>query len=99
MRWSRQIISLRFPTRHGTLEQVSHHFEHLRPLVILFVCDRFYFRLKVKWNNMVRILNANNCDNLICIMKREIRTKHRKFEVAVGKEDKKRKVFLHFHAS
>ena len=32
-------------------------------------------------------------------MKGEIRTKHRKFEVAVEKEDKKRKVFLHFYAS
>ena len=29
----------------------------------------------------------------------EIRTKDRKFEVAVGKEDKKRKIFLHFYAS
>ena len=61
--------------------------------------DRFYFRLKVKYNNMVKRLNANNRDNLICIMKGEIRTKHRKFEVAVEKEDKKRKVFLHFYAS
>ena len=32
-------------------------------------------------------------------MKCENRTKHRKFEVAVGKEDKKRKVFLYFYAS
>ena len=30
-------------------------------------------------------------------MKRDIRTKHRK--VAVGKKDKKRKVFLQFYAS
>jgi len=29
----------------------------------------------------------------------EIRTKHRKFQVAVGKEDKKRKAFLYFYAS
>ena len=48
---------------------------------------------------MVCILNANNHDNLICIMKREIRTKQRKFEVAVGKEDKKLKVFLDFYGS
>jgi len=32
-------------------------------------------------------------------MKCEIRTKHRKFEVTVGKEDKKRKVFLYLYAS
>ena len=32
-------------------------------------------------------------------MKCEIPTKHRKFEVAVGKEDKKRNMFLHFYAS
>ena len=35
-------------------------------------------------------------DNLICIMKCEIRSKS---VVAVRKEDKKRKVFLHFYAS
>ena len=58
-----------------------------------------YFRLKVKCNNMLQRFNANNCDNLICIMKCEICTKHRKSEVVVGKEDKKRKVFLHFYAS
>ena len=28
----------------------------------------------------------------------QIRTKHKKFEVAVGKEDKKRKVFLYLYA-
>jgi len=32
-------------------------------------------------------------------MKCKIRTKHRKFEIAVGKKDEKRKVFLHFYAS
>ena len=33
------------------------------------------------------------------VLKCEKRTKPRKFEVAVKKEDKKRKVFLHFYAS
>jgi len=32
-------------------------------------------------------------------MKCEIHAKHRKFEVAVGKKDKKRKVFLYLYAS
>ena len=38
-------------------------------------------------------------DKLVCIMRCEIRTNTRKFEVAVRKEDKKRKVFLHFYAA
>ena len=48
--------------------------------------------------SMLSVLNANLHDYLICIMKCEIRTNHRKFEVALRKEDKKCRVFLHFYA-
>ena len=85
--------------RHSTGEEIKHHFKPLKPLIIcIFVGDRFCFRLYVKSNNK-RVLNVNLRDKLICIMRCEIRTNNRKFEVAVRKEDKKRKVFLHFYAS
>ena len=52
--------------------------------------------IKVVWILTGKARYMNLRDNLICIMKCEIRSKS---VVAVGKEDKKRKVFLHFYAS
>ena len=37
--------------------------------------------------------NLNSRDNLICMMKCEIRKKHRKFEVAVGKKIRSARYF------
>ena len=50
----------------------------------------------MKCNKCLSVLNVNLRDNLNCIMKCEIRSKS---VVALGKEDKKRKVFLHFYVS
>ena len=81
--------------RHSTGKEIKHHFKPLMPLIICMVIV-FVFRLYVKSNNK-RVLNVNLRDKLICIMRCEIRTKLRKFEVAVRKEDKKR--ISHFYAS
>ena len=56
-----------------------------------------------KWNlaikNVLIYNNLNLINNLVCIMRVSYSQKHQKCEVAVVKEDKKRKVFLYFYAS
>ena len=56
-------------------------------------------KVKYKYKKCLYLKHCELFDNLIYIMHFSYSQKHEKFNVAVEKEDKKRKVFLYFYTN